>query len=157
MLHIRPPPPGRSVPPHPLAAAPRCTALCCAVLCSVPELASHQQLPPPKLFLSPAVAAAPAILTFQGERAESCPTHLWQMHVCLPAKKGHTRLLYRMSTDFMGWTNYVPFIQNFWKYIAGQVRGAAYLSCPTPVEMPGSEVTHPSTLRQCHLLTYDAF
>lgn len=64
---------------------------------------------------------APPRCAAQGERAETCPTQLWQMHICLPAKKGHTRLLYRMATDFMGWTNYVPFIEHFWRYIAGQV------------------------------------
>ena len=65
----------------------------------------------------------------QGERAEDCPTHLWQMHVCLPAKKGHTRLLYRMSTDFMGWTDKVPFIDKFWRYIADRVSAGWGWTC----------------------------
>ena len=71
----------------------------------------------------------PLPLPAQGERAEQCPTHLWQMHVCLPAKKGHTRLLYRMATDFMDWTNYVPGIQHFWRWIAGRVRPTARAAC----------------------------
>ena len=54
-------------------------------------------------------------------RAEDCQNHLHQLHVCLPSREGHTRLLYRMSMDFMDWTLYVPGIQSFWKYIAGQV------------------------------------
>ena len=58
-----------------------------------------------------------------GARALDCNNHLHQVHICLPSKKGHTRLLYRMSMDFMGWVQYVPGIQNFWKSIAGQVLG----------------------------------
>lgn len=81
----------------------------------------------------------------QGERAESCPTHLWQMHVCLPAKKGHTRLLYRMATDFMGWTNYVPLIENFWKWIAGRVR----VHCPLPSPVASSALPSCPTAACC--------
>ena len=57
----------------------------------------------------------------QGVRAEACQNHLHQLHVCLPSRPGHTRLLYRMSLDFMNWTRFVPGIQRFWVYIAGQV------------------------------------
>ncbi|KAK9816649.1 hypothetical protein WJX72_003294 [[Myrmecia] bisecta] len=59
----------------------------------------------------------------RGLRAGECENHLHQLHVCLPSKKGHTRLLYRMSMDFMDWTRSVPGIQRFWRYIAGQVLG----------------------------------
>ena len=45
------------------------------------------------------------------------------MHICLPSRKGHTRLLYRMSLDFMNWTRFVPGIQIFWQNIANQVCG----------------------------------
>lgn len=38
---------------------------------------------------------------------------------CLCA--GYTRLLYRMSMDFLGWARYVPGIQKVWKGVAGQV------------------------------------
>lgn len=58
-----------------------------------------------------------------GTRALDCNNHLHQVHICLPSKKGHTRLLYRMSMDFMDWVQYVPGIQSFWKSIAGQVLG----------------------------------
>jgi chlorophyllide a oxygenase len=58
-----------------------------------------------------------------GARALDCENHLHQVHICLPSKKGHTRLLYRMSMDFMGWVKYVPGIQSFWKSIAEQVLG----------------------------------
>lgn len=57
----------------------------------------------------------------QGQRAEACKNHLHQMHICLPSRKGHTRLLYRMSLDFMNWTRFVPGIQLFWQNIANQV------------------------------------
>lgn len=62
-----------------------------------------------------------------GAKAGECDKHLHQLHVCLPSKTGHTRLLYRMSLDFMGWVKYVPGIQFFWQYIAGQVRAPSCL------------------------------
>ena len=57
----------------------------------------------------------------RGAQAKDCQRHLHQLHVCLPSKPGHTRLLYRMSLDFMHWVKLVPGIQQFWQYIAGQV------------------------------------
>lgn len=59
----------------------------------------------------------------RGVKAEQCKNHLHQLHVCMPSKKGHTRLLYRMSLDFMGWLRYVPFIDDVWKKVAAQVLG----------------------------------
>lgn len=58
-----------------------------------------------------------------GAQASECDNHLHQLHVCLPSRKGHTRLLYRMHLDFMPWVKHVPFINKFWEYIAGQVLG----------------------------------
>jgi hypothetical protein len=60
----------------------------------------------------------------RGVTADSCERHLHQLHVCAPSKKGHTRLLYRMSMDFLDWIRYVPGIDNAWKSVAGQVRHA---------------------------------
>ncbi len=57
----------------------------------------------------------------RGQSADSCKNHLHQLHVCLPSRPGHTRLLYRMSMDFMQWVRWVPGIQKFWQNIAGQV------------------------------------
>jgi chlorophyllide a oxygenase len=34
---------------------------------------------------------------------------------------GTTRLLYRMSMDFLGWVRHVPGILSLWKSVAGQV------------------------------------
>lgn len=59
----------------------------------------------------------------RGMTASNCQKHLHQLHVCLPARAGHTRLLYRMSLDFMGWVKHVPFIDRFWMQIAQQVLG----------------------------------
>lgn len=59
----------------------------------------------------------------RGVTADQCERHLHQLHVCAPAKRGHTRLLYRMSLDFMGWVRYVPLIDRVWKAVAGQVLG----------------------------------
>lgn len=55
--------------------------------------------------------------------AEDCQNHLHQIHFCLPSREGHTRLLYRMSMDFLGWMRYVPGIQQVWKSVAAQVLG----------------------------------
>ena len=60
----------------------------------------------------------------RGQRAQNCQNHLHQLHACLPSRPGHTRLLYRMSMDFMGWARMVPGIQRFWQHIAGQVSAA---------------------------------
>lgn len=60
-----------------------------------------------------------------GARATECQNHLHQLHVCLPSRRGHTRLLYRMSLDFMPWIRWVPGISVFWNYIAGQVQPSA--------------------------------
>jgi hypothetical protein len=57
----------------------------------------------------------------QGATPADCQNHLHQLHVCLPSRPGHTRLLYRMATDFLWWTELVPGIQAFWKHIAAQV------------------------------------
>ena len=59
----------------------------------------------------------------RGQRAAACANHLHQLHVCLPAGPGRTRLLYRMSMDFLGWTRWLPGIQAFWAHIAQQVGG----------------------------------
>lgn len=40
-----------------------------------------------------------------------------------PICAGRTRLLYRMSLDFLGWTRNLPGIGAFWKSIAEQVGG----------------------------------
>lgn len=67
----------------------------------------------------------------RGVTANDCERHLHQLHVCTPSKKGYTRLLYRMSMDFMSWIRYVPNIEQVWKGVAGQVRawGAAREGC----------------------------
>lgn len=80
---------------------------------------------PPCCVLSTIGLAQPGKI-LRGQRADSCKNHLHQLHVCLPSKPGHTRLLYRMSMDFMHWAIWVPGIQAFWKRIAGQV--CVYLS-----------------------------
>jgi chlorophyllide a oxygenase len=59
----------------------------------------------------------------RGVKAEECEKHLHQLHVCMPTKRGHTRLLYRMSLDFIPWLRSVPFIDAVWKRVAAQVLG----------------------------------
>eukprot|EP01023_Acetabularia_acetabulum_P021428 TRINITY_DN2124_c1_g2_i2.p1 TRINITY_DN2124_c1_g2~~TRINITY_DN2124_c1_g2_i2.p1 ORF type:complete len:449 (-),score=55.41 TRINITY_DN2124_c1_g2_i2:314-1660(-) len=77
---------------------------------------------PPCMVLSTIGLAQPGKI-MRGLKAQQCQRHLHQLHVCLPSKKGHTRLLYRMSLDFMGWLKYVPMIQKVWEQVAGQVLG----------------------------------
>jgi chlorophyllide a oxygenase len=77
---------------------------------------------PPCMVLSTIGLAQPGKIE-RGARADDCRNHLHQLHVCLPARPGHTRLLYRMSMDFMGWARWVPGVQAFWRSIAGQVLG----------------------------------
>ena len=80
--------------------------------------------------LRPLAKAEPLLCTglaqpgkiMRGVRASHCQNHLHQLHVCLPSGPGRTRLLYRMSMDFVAWTRHIPFIQNFWTRIANQVR-----------------------------------
>lgn len=59
----------------------------------------------------------------RGLQCKDCKKHLHQLHVNLPAKEGHTRLLYRMSLDFLGWARFIPGIQLVWKAVANQVLG----------------------------------
>ncbi|EFJ44919.1 chlorophyll a oxygenase [Volvox carteri f. nagariensis] len=77
---------------------------------------------PPCMVLSTIGLAQPGKI-MRGVTASQCKNHLHQLHVCMPSKKGHTRLLYRMSLDFLPWMRYVPFIDKVWKNVAGQVLG----------------------------------
>ncbi|KAG1656474.1 hypothetical protein FOA52_005633 [Chlamydomonas sp. UWO 241] len=77
---------------------------------------------PPCMVLSHIGLAQPGKIE-RGVTADKCKRHLHQLHVCMPAKRGHTRLLYRMALDFMPWVRYVPFIDRVWKSVAGQVLG----------------------------------
>eukprot|EP00887_Chlorella_sp_A99_P007345 scaffold2.g7345.t1 len=77
---------------------------------------------PPCVTVSSIGLARPGVV-LDGDSAAECRTHLHQMHICLPARRGHTRLLYRMCMDFMNWVKYVPGIESFWRKIAGQVLG----------------------------------
>lgn len=76
---------------------------------------------PPCMVLSTIGLAQPGKI-MRGKRAGECERHLHQMHICAPSKRGSTRLLYRMSLDFMPWARHVPFIDRVWKSVAGQVR-----------------------------------
>ncbi|KAL6760398.1 chloroplast chlorophyllide a oxygenase precursor [Haematococcus lacustris] len=77
---------------------------------------------PPCITLSTIGLSQPGKI-MRGLNASQCSKHLHQLHVCMPAKRGHTRLLYRMSMDFMGWLRHVPGIQLVWKKVAAQVLG----------------------------------
>jgi hypothetical protein len=106
-----------------------------------------------------------------GARAEECKNHLHQLHVCLPSRRGHTRLLYRMSLDFMPWIRWVPGISFFWNYIAGQVRPfavcwfapvAAVFFCHLPSDSVQDAARVPPIARYmsryaCHLRGYRKF
>lgn len=57
----------------------------------------------------------------EGNSTQDCAKHLHQLHVCLPSSRGKTRLLYRLSLDFLPMLKHVPYIQSLWKYLANQV------------------------------------
>lgn len=78
----------------------------------------------------------------RGARAAACANHLHQLHVCLPAGRGRTRLLYRMSLDFLHWTRAVPGIQAFWRSIANQARQGEGLCLFWPLQVHPCRLEH---------------
>ncbi|MCO5594376.1 hypothetical protein L7F22_048406 [Adiantum nelumboides] len=57
----------------------------------------------------------------EGSSTQDCAKHLHQLHACLPSSRGKTRLLYRLSLDFLPILKHVPYIQSLWKYLANKV------------------------------------
>ncbi|NET34718.1 MAG: Rieske 2Fe-2S domain-containing protein [Cyanothece sp. SIO1E1] len=56
-----------------------------------------------------------------GLRGKDCGKHLHQLHCCLPAEAGKTRLLYRLALDFWGWARFLPGKDRFWQRMAQRV------------------------------------
>nr|BAQ35511.1 chlorophyllide a oxygenase [Nephroselmis pyriformis] len=77
---------------------------------------------PPCMVLSTIGLAQPGKIR-RGLRAEECEKHLHQLHVCVPSKPGHTRLLYRMHLDFLPWAKHIPGMHVVWEQMANQVLG----------------------------------
>ncbi len=61
------------------------------------------------------------VISTIGLRGQDCGRHLHQLHCCLPAGKGKTRLLYRLSLDFYGWARFLPGKDRFWRSMAQRV------------------------------------
>ncbi|XP_018807768.2 chlorophyllide a oxygenase, chloroplastic-like [Juglans regia] len=74
---------------------------------------------PPCMVLSTIGISKPGKLG--GRSTDQCPTHLHQLHVCLPSSRQKTRLLYRMSLDFAPLLKHIPFMQYLWRHFAEQV------------------------------------
>ncbi|XP_010544843.1 PREDICTED: chlorophyllide a oxygenase, chloroplastic [Tarenaya hassleriana] len=74
---------------------------------------------PPCMVLSTIGISKPGKL--EGKSTQQCSTHLHQLHVCLPASRQKTRLLYRMSLDFAPLLKNIPFMQYLWRHFAEQV------------------------------------
>ncbi|KAK6787005.1 hypothetical protein RDI58_015530 [Solanum bulbocastanum] len=74
---------------------------------------------PPCMVLSTIGISKPGKL--EGQSTKECSTHLHQLHVCLPASRQKTRLLYRMSLDFAPILKHMPFMQYVWRHFAEQV------------------------------------
>ncbi|MCO5592687.1 hypothetical protein L7F22_046690 [Adiantum nelumboides] len=74
---------------------------------------------PPCMVLSTIGISKPGKL--EGTSTSACSKHLHQLHVCLPSTRGNTRLLYRMSLDFLPVLKHVPFIDYLWRYLANKV------------------------------------
>lgn len=51
----------------------------------------------------------------------ACPIHLHQLHVCMPASRGKTRLLYRMGLDWWPFMKHIPYMSLFWQTMANRV------------------------------------
>eukprot|EP00899_Mesostigma_viride_P020841 jgi/Mesvir1/28759/Mv19727-RA.1 len=77
---------------------------------------------PPCMTISEIGLAKPGQLE-AGKFSGECKQHLHQMHVCMPAGEGRTRILYRMCLDFAHWVKYVPGINKVWSGMATQVLG----------------------------------
>ena len=75
---------------------------------------------PPCMTLSTIGLSQPGQVA-KGARAWECQNHLHQLHVVLPSGKGRTRVLYRMSLDFMPWARGLPFMDRIWRRVADQV------------------------------------
>ncbi|KAG8378262.1 hypothetical protein BUALT_Bualt08G0119300 [Buddleja alternifolia] len=74
---------------------------------------------PPCMVLSTIGISKPGKL--EGQSTRECSTHLHQLHVCLPASRNKTRLLYRMSLDFAPILKHVPFMEHLWRHFAEKV------------------------------------
>jgi chlorophyllide a oxygenase len=74
---------------------------------------------PPCMVLSTIGLEKPGKL--DGSDVDLCPTHLHQLHVCIPSSPGKTRLLYRMALDFAPFLKHVPFIHFLWQHLANKV------------------------------------
>jgi chlorophyllide a oxygenase len=74
---------------------------------------------PPCMVLSTIGLEQPGKL--DGSDVDLCPTHLHQLHVCIPSSPGKTRLLYRMALDFAPFLKHVPFIHFLWQHLANKV------------------------------------
>ena len=59
----------------------------------------------------------------RGANVADCANHLHQVHVCLPSRPGRTRLLYRMSVDFVPFLWCVPGLQSVWESTLREVLG----------------------------------
>lgn len=79
---------------------------------------------PPCMVLSTIGISKPGKL--EGQSTKECSTHLHQLHVCLPATRQKTRLLYRMSLDFAPVLKHVPFMEYLWKHFAEKVNSLLY-------------------------------
>uniref|UniRef100_A0A0V0IV44 Putative ovule protein n=1 Tax=Solanum chacoense TaxID=4108 RepID=A0A0V0IV44_SOLCH len=73
---------------------------------------------PPCMVLSTIGISKPGKL--EGQSTKQCSTHLHQLHVCLPASRQKTRLLYRISLDFSPLLKRIPFMQYVWRHFAEQ-------------------------------------
>lgn len=74
---------------------------------------------PPCMVLSTIGISKPGKL--EGTSTSACSKHLHQLHVCLPSTRGKTRLLYRMSLDFLPILKHVPYIEYLWRFLANKV------------------------------------
>ena len=61
------------------------------------------------------------VISTIGLRGRDCGRHLHQLHCCLPAGEGRTRLLYQLALDFYPWAKFIPGKDWFWRNMAQRV------------------------------------
>lgn len=84
-------------------------------------LSGHWSPYPIDVSFAPPCMAISTIGLSRPSKVDRGKNHLHQLHVCLPAGAGRTRLLYRLALDFVPWTRGLPVMDSVWKRVAGQI------------------------------------
>jgi phenylpropionate dioxygenase-like ring-hydroxylating dioxygenase large terminal subunit len=70
---------------------------------------------PPCIVLSDTGVKKPGQIEKFDVKTSDCKHHFHQLQICLPVREGHVRFLYRIHTNFLGFTRFIPGINRRWK------------------------------------------